>query len=555
MMLQERNITINSINKYIKENILISLTDYKIDIGLEDFSLSPPKQESFGDLSSNIALLISKQIQKNPLKIAEEIKKRMLRQNLNDIEEITATQPGFINFVIKPNYYQNNLKLIIKDKESFGKDFKGKGKSANVEFVSANPTGPLTVGHGRNAVIGDTVSNILEWHDYNVTREYYYNDAGKQMRTLGQSVESRYFEYVKKPFEFPNDGYQGEYIIEIAKNIANNHGENLVKNDEKFLAEAEKVIFGQIENSLNSLGIKFDTFTNEKSFYESGAIKKLLSQLKSKGLVYEKDDATWYKATGVGAKQDKVYIKSTGEPTYRLPDTAYHKDKIKRGYDVIVDVFGADHTDTYPDVLSALRALGLKTEHVKILIYQFVTLVKNGEKVKMSTRKADFITLDDLVNELSVDVIRYFFIMRSMNTHLDFDLNLAKDQSDKNPVFYLQYAYARICNIIRYGENQGFKFSEKFDTTLLNESSEIKLLKLMSNFPTVMETALETLEPQTIAIYLQDLASSFHKFYGNCKVITDDEKLSQSRLGLINGAKIIISIGLSILGVSAPEKM
>ena len=555
MMLQERNITISSINKYIKENILISLTDYKIDIGLEDFSLSPPKQESFGDLSSNIALLISKQIQKNPLKIAEEIKKRMLRQNLNDIEEITATQPGFINFVIKPNYYQNNLKLIIKDKESFGKDFKGKGKSANVEFVSANPTGPLTVGHGRNAVIGDTVSNILEWHDYNVTREYYYNDAGKQMRTLGQSVESRYFEYVKKPFEFPNDGYQGEYIIEIAKNIANNHGENLVKNDEKFLAEAEKVIFGQIENSLNSLGIKFDTFTNEKSFYESGAIKKLLSQLKSKGLVYEKDDATWYKATGVGAKQDKVYIKSTGEPTYRLPDTAYHKDKIKRGYDVIVDVFGADHTDTYPDVLSALRALGLKTEHVKILIYQFVTLVKNGEKVKMSTRKADFITLDDLVNELSVDVIRYFFIMRSMNTHLDFDLNLAKDQSDKNPVFYLQYAYARICNIIRYGENQGFKFSEKFDTTLLNESSEIKLLKLMSNFPTMMETALETLEPQTIAIYLQDLASSFHKFYGNCKVITDDKKLSQSRLGLINGAKIIISIGLSILGVSAPEKM
>ena len=554
-MLQERNITISSINKYIKENILISLTDYKIDIGLEDFSLSPPKQESFGDLSSNIALLISKQIQKNPLKIAEEIKKRMLHQNLNDIEEITATQPGFINFVIKPNYYQNNLKLIIKDKESFGKDFKGKGKSANVEFVSANPTGPLTVGHGRNAVIGDTVSNILEWHDYNVTREYYYNDAGKQMRTLGQSVESRYFEYVKKPFEFPNDGYQGEYIIEIAKNIANNHGENLVKNDEKFLAEAEKVIFGQIENSLNSLGIKFDTFTNEKSFYESGAIKKLLSQLKSKGLVYEKDDATWYKATGVGAKQDKVYIKSTGEPTYRLPDTAYHKDKIKRGYDVIVDVFGADHTDTYPDVLSALRALGLKTEHVKILIYQFVTLVKNGEKVKMSTRKADFITLDDLVNELSVDVIRYFFIMRSMNTHLDFDLNLAKDQSDKNPVFYLQYAYARICNIIRYGENQGFKFSEKFDTTLLNESSEIKLLKLMSNFPTMMETALETLEPQTIAIYLQDLASSFHKFYGNCKVITDDEKLSQSRLGLINGAKIIISIGLSILGVSAPEKM
>lgn len=555
MKLLKRNITINSITKYIKENILLSLRDYKIKIGLEDFSLSPPKQESFGDFSSNIALLISKQIQKNPLEIAEEIKKTMLNQNLNNIEDITATRPGFINFVIHPNYYQNNLLLIIKDQERFGKDFKGKGKSANVEFVSANPTGPLTVGHGRNAVIGDIVSNILEWHDYNVTREYYYNDAGKQMRTLGQSVESRYFEYVKKPFEFPDDGYQGEYIIEIAKNIADNYGERLRPNDQKFLAEAEKVIFARIKTSLHSLGIKFDTFTNEKSFYDSGAIKKLLSQLKGKELIYKKDDATWYKATKVGAKQDKVYIKSTGEPTYRLPDTAYHKDKIKRGFDVIVDVFGADHTDTYPDVLSALGALGLNTKHIKILIYQFVTLIKNGEKVKMSTRKADFITLDDLIDELSVDIVRYFFIMRSMNTHLDFDLNLAKDQSDKNPVFYLQYAYARICNIVRHGENQGFKFSENFDTTLLNERSEIKLLKLMSAFPGMMETALETLEPQTIAIYLQDLASSFHKFYGNCKVITDDEKLSQSRLGLINGTKIIISIGLSILGISAPEKM
>lgn len=555
MKLLKRNITINSITKYIKENILLSLRDYKIKIGLEDFSLSPPKQESFGDFSSNIALLISKQIQKNPLEIAEEIKKTMLNQNLNDIECITATRPGFINFVIHPNYYQNNLKLIIKDQERFGKDFKGKGKSANVEFVSANPTGPLTVGHGRNAVIGDIVSNILEWHDYNVTREYYYNDAGKQMRTLGQSVESRYFEYVKKPFEFPDDGYQGEYIIEIAKNIADNYGERLRPNDQKFLAEAEKVIFARIKTSLHSLGIKFDTFTNEKSFYDSGAIKKLLSQLKGKELIYKKDDATWYKATKVGAKQDKVYIKSTGEPTYRLPDTAYHKDKIKRGFDVIIDVFGADHTDTYPDVLSALGALGLNTKHIKILIYQFVTLIKNGEKVKMSTRKADFITLDDLIDELSVDIVRYFFIMRSMNTHLDFDLNLAKDQSDKNPVFYLQYAYARICNIVRHGEIKGFKFSENFDTTLLNERSEIKLLKLMSNFPGMMETALETLEPQTIAIYLQDLASSFHKFYGNCKVITDDEKLSQSRLGLINGTKIIISIGLSILGISAPEKM
>ena len=554
-MHQKRNTIIKSVIKNIKDNIISALEPYNIEITLDDFSLSPPKQESFGDLSSNIALLISKQMKENPLGVAEKIKAKLLNTNIKNIDAITVTPPGFINFVIKQNFYQNNLKSIIQDKDDFGKDFKGKDKSANVEFVSANPTGPLTVGHGRNAVIGDTVSNILEWHDYKVTREYYYNDAGKQMRTLGKSVEARYLELLEKSFEFPEGGYQGDYIIEIAKEIINNNGKDLKENDAQFLSSAEKTIFRQIKNSLNSLGIKFDIFSNEKSFYDSGAIEQLLSQLKDKGLIYEDDGATWYKATELGAKQDKVYIKSSGEPTYRLPDTAYHRDKINRDFDLIVDVFGADHTDTYPDVLSALKALNLDTDHIKILIYQFVTLIKNGEKVKMSTRKADFITLDNLIDELGLDIVRYFFIMRSMNTHLDFDLNLAKDQSDKNPVFYLQYAYARICNIIRHGEGQNYKFSDDFDATLLNQSSEIKLLKLMSNFPTMMETALDTLEPQIIANYLQELASSFHKFYGNCKVITEDKNISQARLGLINGTKIILSTGLSILGISAPEKM
>ena len=555
MMHQKRNTIIKSVIKNIKDNIISALEPYNIEITLDDFSLSPPKQESFGDLSSNIALLISKQMKENPLGVAEKIKAELLNKNIKNIDAITVTPPGFINFVIKQNFYQNNLKSIIQDKDDFGKDFKGKDKSANVEFVSANPTGPLTVGHGRNAVIGDTVSNILEWHDYKVTREYYYNDAGKQMRTLGKSVEARYLELLEKSFEFPEGGYQGDYIIEIAKEIINNNGKDLKENDAQFLSSAEKTIFRQIKNSLNSLGIKFDIFSNEKSFYDSGEIEQLLSQLKDKGLIYEDDGATWYKATELGAKQDKVYIKSSGEPTYRLPDTAYHRDKINRDFDLIVDVFGADHTDTYPDVLSALKALNLDTDHIKILIYQFVTLIKNGEKVKMSTRKADFITLDNLIDELGLDIVRYFFIMRSMNTHLDFDLNLAKDQSDKNPVFYLQYAYARICNIIRHGEGQNYKFSDDFDATLLNQSSEIKLLKLMSNFPTMMETALDTLEPQIIANYLQELASSFHKFYGNCKVITEDKNISQARLGLINGTKIILSTGLSILGISAPEKM
>ena len=550
-----RNTLINSFKKYIYKEIVHSLNVLDIELPKNEFSLSPPKQDGFGDLSTNIAMLLAKSLHKNPIDIANKIKNDLVKNKLDDIEEITVTPPGFINFVIKSTFYQNKIKSIIKDGSSFGKDRIGKGKSANIEFVSANPTGPLTVGHGRNAVLGDTVSNILEWHDYNVIREYYYNDAGKQMRVLSKSVEARYFELINKPSEFPEEGYQGEYIIDIAKQIVESFGKDLHKNDSTFLSEAEKVIFKQIENSLKNLGIKFDTFTNEKTFYDSGAIEKLLSQLKDKDLIYEKEGATWYRATSAGGKQDKVYIKSTGEPTYRLPDTAYHKDKIDRSYDLIVDVFGADHTDTYPDVLSALNALGLKTDHIKILIYQFVTLIRDGEKVKMSTRKADFVTLDDLLNELGIDIVRYFFIMRSMNSHLDFDLDLAKDQSDKNPIFYLQYAHARICNIIKHGENQDFQFSDNFDPSLLNEENELKLMKLMSNFPVIMHTALETLEPQNIANYLQSLAAHFHKFYGTCKVITENKEMTQARLGLILGTKIILSTGLSLLGISTPEKM
>ena len=554
-MLLKRNTLINSFKKYIYQEIVKSLNDLDIKRPESEFSLSSPKHDSFGDLSSNISMILAKSLKENPIDIANRIKNNLIEKKLENIEEITVTHPGFINFVIKSIFYQNQIKTIIKDGSSFGKDRIGKGKSANVEFVSANPTGPLTVGHGRNAVIGDTVSNILEWHDYKVIREYYYNDAGKQMRVLAKSVESRYFDLINKPSEFPEDGYQGEYIVDIAKEIIQSFGKNLHKNDPTFLSEAERIIFKQIENSLKKLRIKFDIFTNEKSFYDSGAIEKLLSQLTDKDLIYKKEGATWYKATSTGGKQDKVYIKSTGEPTYRLPDTAYHKDKIIRSYDLIVDVFGADHTDTYPDVLSALNALGLKTDHIKILIYQFVTLVRDGEKVKMSTRKADFVTLDDLLNELGIDIVRYFFIMRSMNSHLDFDLDLAKDQSDKNPIFYLQYAHARICNIIKHGESRGFQFSDNFDPSILNDENELKLIKLMSNFPIIMHTALETLEPQNIANYLQSLATHFHKFYGTCKVITKNKELTEARLGLIFGTKIILSTGLSILGISAPKKM
>ena len=552
-MPQKRSLIIKKLKTHISEQIVHTLN--RLDFPLNKFSLSPPKKDNFGDLSTNVAMILARAIKKSPLEIAKNIQKDLLENGLDNIKDITVTPPGFINFIVHPSFYQNKIKSIIKDGENFGKDNIGKGKSANVEFVSANPTGPLTIGHGRNAVLGDTVSNILEWHGYQVIREYYYNDAGKQMRMLGKSVASRYFELLNKASDFPEEGYQGEYIIDIAKRVLDKFGKELDEDDERFLTEAESEIFQQIESSLKTLGISFDKFSNEKTYYESGAIKDLLKELKEKNLIYDKDGATWYKATATGGQKDKVYIKSTGEPTYRLPDTAYHKDKINRGFDLIVDVFGADHADTYPDVLSALNALGLNTDHIKVLLYQFVTLVRDGKKVKMSTRKADFVTLDDLIDELGIDIVRYFFIMRSMNSHLDFDLDLAKDQSDNNPVFYLQYAYARICNIIKHGDERGSTLIDTFDQKLLNEENELRLMKLMSNFPVVMHNALETLEPQNIVNYLQSLATQFHKFYGNCKVITDSKELTQSRLGLILSTKIILSTGLSILGISAPERM
>ena len=520
----------------------------------KEIKLSPPNNPEFGDLSTNLPLTLTKDLKQDPMAIAETIKDEL---NLSDanIDAITVTPPGFLNFKIGNTYYHQVLSEILEN-EQYGRGKSGKGLTANVEFVSANPTGPLTVGHGRNAVLGDTVANILEWNGYNVTREYYFNDAGRQMRILGQSVEARYFEILGKDYFFPDDGYEGNYIKSIAQTVLDEFGDDLKPADEKFKTQAEKAIFADIEKSLFKLGIHFDQFTNEKTFYENGEIDRFLEELKAKDLIYEKDGATWFRATALGKEQDRVYIKGTGEPTYRVPDTAYHRDKINRNFDLIIDVFGADHADTYPDVLLALDALGMKTEHIHVLLYQFVTLLRGGEKVKMSTRKANFVTMDELVEEVGADVVRYFFIMRSMNSHLNFDLDLAADQSEKNPVYYLQYAHARICNIIKHGESMGISLDEEaYDVSLLVHPAEIKLLKRLEQFPSNVENALDSLEPQTIANYLHDTANQFHKFYSECRVVTEDLPLSLARLALVKGTRTVLSNGLSLLGLTAPERM
>ncbi|MDP6628466.1 MAG: arginine--tRNA ligase [Candidatus Marinimicrobia bacterium] len=520
----------------------------------KEIKLSPPNNPEFGDLSTNLPLTLTKDLKQDPMAIAETIKDEL---NLSDanIDAITVTPPGFLNFKIGNTYYHQVLSEILEN-EQYGRGKSGEGLTANVEFVSANPTGPLTVGHGRNAVLGDTVANILEWNGYDVTREYYFNDAGRQMRILGQSVEARYFEILGKDYFFPEDGYEGNYIKSIAQTVLDEFGDDLKPADEQFKTQAEKAIFADIEKSLFKLGIHFDQFTNEKTFYENGEIDRFLEELKAKDLIYEKDGATWFRATALGKEQDRVYIKGTGEPTYRVPDTAYHRDKINRNFDLIIDVFGADHADTYPDVLLALDALGMKTEHIHVLLYQFVTLLRGGEKVKMSTRKANFVTMDELVEEVGADVVRYFFIMRSMNSHLNFDLDLAADQSEKNPVYYLQYAYARICNIIKHGESTGISSDEEaYDVSLLVHPAEIKLLKRLEQFPSNVENALDSLEPQTIANYLHDTANQFHKFYSECRVITEDLPLSLARLALVKGTRTVLSNGLSLLGLTAPERM
>ena len=518
-----------------------------------NIQLSPPNNSEFGDLSTNVALTLSKDLKQNPMNIGKAIVDNLsLPEDL--IDDVTISQPGFINFKISNKYYYNILNEIIDDNK-YGRGKSGENKTANVEFVSANPTGPLTIGHGRNAVLGDCIANILEWNGFNVTREYYYNDAGRQMRILGQSVEARYFELLDKEFKFPEDGYEGDYIIEIANSIIESHGKELIKDDSIFQSEAEKSIFEEINETLKRIGISFDQFTNEKTFYDNGDIDQLLDDLKNKNLIYEKDDATWFKTTELGKEQDRVYIKSTGEPTYRRPDTAYHRDKVNREYDLIVDVFGADHLDTYPDVLLALNALGLNTDHIRVLLYQFVTLLRGGEKVKMSTRKATFVTLNELIKEVGSDVVRYFFIMRGVNSHLNFDLDLATDQSDKNPVYYLQYAHARICNIIKHGDSMGILKNSECNPSLLNHPSEIALLKQLEKFPEIIYNAHLSLEPHNIANFLHEIANRFHKYYADCRIISEDEELTNARLSLSTATKTVIGNGLKLLGITAPEKM
>jgi len=559
---------------YLRSTIRAVLDDYDAVPADFDIELEKPAREEHGDLATNTAMRLASVLKNNPRAIAEELSER-LRDTVDParVRAVEVAGPGFINFRFASNHLFDSLADVLDAGEAYGRTDLGDGQSALVEYVSANPTGPLTVGHGRNAVLGDTVANLLDWAGYRVDREYYFNDAGRQMRVLAQSVRARYEEIAadvdmktidlgdgetaEVPVSFPEDGYLGEYIRDVGQALFDEHGDTLLDSDrlDPFQAKAEEIIFADIEATLERINVHIETFFNEKQLYQDDRVEKTVTALKDAGVTYEKDDALWFKTTDFGKDKDTVLIKSSGEPTYRTPDMAYHVDKFERGYDVIIDVLGADHIATYPDVLSALDVLGYDSEKVEVILYQFVTLVRGGEPVKMSTRRANYVTLDDLIDEVGADVARFFFLMRSADTHLNFDLALAKEASDKNPVFYLQYAHARVCSIVDKAEEVGFTFDDEPDLALLTHEDETTLIKELLRFPTIIEQAAEARAPHFIPNYLREVASAFSQFYGSCRIIGEDRDLATARMHLARATQTVIHNGLTVLGIDAPHEM
>jgi len=528
------------------------------DKGSGKYTVELPKREGQGDFSTNIAMVLAGIEKKNPREIASAVAEKLVERK-EFIEKVDIAGPGFVNITIQPKVWQDVIAEVYKKGDDFGKSNIGNQRKVMVEFVSANPTGPLSIGHGRQAILGDSIARLLEATGHDVFREYYYNNAGRQMRILGESTRARYLELIGADFEFPEDGYQGEYIIEIAKSLVEEHGEGLKDEPDvtPFKAQAERYIFKDISSTLERMGIVFDNYYNEQSLYDDGHIDSVVQELRDKGLVYDKDGAVWFETTKVGQEQDRVIIKSTGEPTYRLPDIAYHREKFKRNFDWLIDIFGSDHIATVPDVLSGVEALGYDASKITVVLHQFVTLTRDGKQVKMSTRKANFVTVDELMDEVGEDVVRFFFMMRKADSQLEFDLNLAASQSQDNPVYYVQYAHARLCSILDQGEKAKLAIAQPGSAALarLTEPEEIVLLKMVSAFPAVIENSGLKLAPHKAIFYLMELAAAFHSYYNKHKVITEDAELSQARLCLIDTLRITLNNALKILGISAPESM
>ncbi len=528
------------------------------EFDIPEVRVERPRDSEHGDYATAVALQLAKPARMPPIKIAEAIEAHF--ESPPYLSELSIVPPGFFNFRLSEEWLQEEVNRILEAGDDYGRFNLGEGRKAQVEYVSANPTGPITFHRTRGGVMGDTLSRALDAAGYDVTREYYYNDAGRQVTMLGESVRLRYLQLLDQAVEFSDEHYQGDYITDLARDLQEAHGADLVDAPVSVFSDfaVDQISQGQ-KDSLRRINIEFDNYFREQSLYESGRVWETLELLRENGYVYEKDHAQWFRSTDFGDDQDRVLVKASGEPTYRLPDIAYHLDKKLRGFELVADIFGPDHHATAPQVLMGVRALGYDTDFVHTILHQIVTLIRDGEQQKMSTRRGVFVTLDRLVDEVGADAIRYFMISRSGNSQIDFDIDLAVEQSDKNPVYYIQNAHVRCAGILRKWEAAGHDLDAdaNADLSLLTHERELAFLRKATELAEVLEKMAMTLEPHTITFYAYQLASLFHPTYEESRVLHSDvpEPLRLARLRFYKAAKQLFARVLDLMGMSAPEVM
>ncbi len=531
------------------------------------FTIETPKMKGHGDYATNAAMLLAPQEKKSPREIAQQIIHH-LPSGDSRIEKVEVAGPGFINFFISQSCWLSAFRDISLQGSTYGQSQLGKGKKINIEYVSANPTGPLHIGHGRGAAVGDALANIMAAVGYQVSREYYINDTGNQMNLLGKSVFLRYLQLLGKDVPFPSDCYQGDYIKEIAQEIITQDGEAYQDKGESeslpfFTTFAVDSILKGIKKDLEDFGNRFDRWFSEQTLFQENTVERAMEALTEKGFTSRNEGHLWFKSTLFGDDKDRVVIRNNGVPTYFASDIAYHLNKLERGYNRVINIWGADHHGYIPRIKAVIEAFGYPKEILEVILVQLVNLMRGGKAISMTTRGGTFVTLREVLDEVGKDAVKYIFLTRRSDAHLDFDLEIAKKQSDENPVYYVQYAHARICNIVKFAEEQGIGLPspEESKPELLQLAEEINLIKQLSSFPELVESCALSLEPHRITIYLNDLVSSFHRYYhlgkldGGKRVVCQNRELSQSRLWLVNTIRVVIKNGLNLLGVSAPEKM
>ena len=552
----------NKITKIMENALKVSLQKGQLpDFQLPYLEVEPPANSQHGDYAANAAMILASQVKQNPRKIAQ-----ILLENITDpeniIEKTQIAGPGFINFFIRDEVWHGALKNIEDENEQYGRFDLGQGKKVQVEFVSANPTGPLHIGHARGAVVGDVIANLLTLAGYQISKEYYINDAGNQMNNLGKSVLLRYRELSGEKIDFPDTCYHGDYIKDIALDILSREGDQYLRGDEQktigyFTQLAGNSILEEIKTDLKDFGVIFDEYFSERELYKDNGVSNLLNELQKQGFIYSDGETLWFKTTAFGDEKDRVVIRQNGDPTYFAADIAYHQNKYSRGFEMVIDIWGADHHGYMPRMWAGIQALGHEKDSLKIILVQLVNLLRDGVPVAMSTRAGEFVTLREVLDEVGKDAARYNFLMRRSDSHLDFDLELAKKQSNENPVYYVQYAYARICSIIRMAQERGIAVPvyADIDPSRLGEPEEKTLMKILVRYPEMIYGAASSLEPHRLTFYLNELAGVFHSYYNKNKVISDDPDLTGARIFLVKIIKIILQNALKILGVSAPEKM